>query len=120
MPIRILIADDHTLVRSALAATLGTEPGLDIVAEAADGEDAVEQALLVQPDVVLMDVTMPRLNGVEATRRLVACCPETKVIGLSMHGEDMMADRMRRAGAVAYLSKDAPLEDVIAAIRAAQ
>lgn len=117
MPIRILLVDDHTLVRTLLAKALSAEADLSVVGEAIDGHHAVELAGYLQPDVVLMDVGMPRLNGVEATRVLQEKHPAIKVIGLSTYDADMMARPMLEAGAVAYLRKDVPLEKLLAAIR---
>lgn len=117
MQIQILIADDHTLVRTSLAKVLAMEPDLSVVGEAIDGYHAIELVAYLQPDVVLMDVGMPRLNGVEATRRLRQSHPEIKVIGLSTYDGHVMAPPMLEAGAVAYIQKDAPMEKLIAAIR---
>ena len=117
-PIRILLADDHAMLRTALANTLAMEPDLEIVGEACDGEEAVELAVELLPDVVVMDISMPRLNGIQATQQMVASCPAVKVIGLSMHNGEVMAPVLREAGAVDYVRKDAPLEELLEAIRA--
>jgi PAS domain S-box-containing protein len=117
--IRLLVVDDHTVVRKGLVELLRKEPGLSVVGEAADGREAVENAHRLLPDVVLMDVTMPVMDGVEATRRISAELPAVRVIGLSMHTGDDMAAWMRAAGAVNYLIKDGPVEDLVAAIRSA-
>jgi len=114
--IRVLVADDHTVVRKGLVELLKKEPRLAIVGEAADGRQAVEQARQLRPDVVLMDVTMPIMSGVEATRVLSTEMPAVRVIGLSMHAEDDMAAQMRAAGAVRYLVKDGPMEELVKAI----
>ena len=114
--VRVLVADDHTVVRKGLVEILRKEPGIDVVGEAQDGQQAVEQARLLKPDVVLMDVTMPLMSGIEATRILSSEMPEVRVIGLSMHAQDDMAAQMRGAGAVRYLVKDGPAEDLIKAI----
>ena len=116
--IRILIADDHSAFRSALATGLQFEPDFEIVSEAADGQAAVEQVAHFRPDVVLMDIWMPRLDGIEATRQIAASYPGTKVIGLSVERCDQAAPEMQQAGARGYLSKDARLHQVITAIRA--
>lgn len=118
-PIRILIADDHTLIRTSLAKVLAMEPDLCVVGQAIDGHHAVELAEYLQPDVVLMDIGMPRLNGVEATRRLCQAHPNIRVLALSTYNADVMAEPILDAGAVAYIQKDAPLEKLLAAIRAA-
>jgi signal transduction histidine kinase/CheY-like chemotaxis protein len=117
--IRVLIADDHAVVRDGLARVLNQEPDIEIVGEAADGQAAVEQARALSPDVILMDLSMPRLNGVEATRRIHEEYPEIRIIGLSMFEEAERAQAMRNAGAVHYLSKSAPTVDLTAAIRSA-
>ncbi len=116
--IRVLLVDDHRIVRSGIAEMLSKEPDLAVVGEAADGLEAIDAARRLRPQVILMDATMPRLNGVEATRAIVAEMPAVRVIGLSMHDGDDMGQRMRAAGAVAYFVKDGPIEAVIAAIRA--
>jgi len=118
-PVRILLADDHVLVRQGLATLLAGAPDLQVVGEAADGEQAVEATRRLAPDVVLMDVSMPRLNGVDATRRIRAEWPAVRVIGLSVDETPLQAEAMRQAGATAYLGKDAPAEILLAAIRKA-
>ncbi len=115
--IRVLLADDHEVVRTGLARLLQAEPDIEIAGQAADGQEAVETALQIQPDVILMDVSMPRLSGVEATRRIVRQLPGTRIIGLSMHEQDDVAASMKAAGADVYLTKTAPPETLIAAIR---
>lgn len=116
--IRVLLVDDHKILRDGIAGLLQFEPDMDVVGEAADGRQAVALAETQRPDVVIMDVNMPELNGVEATRILREKLPEVKVIGLSMHMERDTAALMRKAGAVAYLTKGGPFEDLLAAIRA--
>lgn len=111
--IRVLIADDHAVVRDGLSQVLLSDPSVEVVGAASDGEEAIELTNELHPDVVLMDVSMPRVSGIDATRRLHH---STSIIGLSMHSETDMAARMREAGAVDYLVKTAPPEEVIAAI----
>lgn len=115
--IRVLLADDHPIVRGGLAALLRDYPDIDVIAEAADGQTAVELARQLWPDVVIMDVSMPRMNGIDATRLIVSELPGVRVIGLSMHGQEQIAASMRRAGAVAHLHKGGPPDVLIAAIR---
>jgi PAS domain S-box-containing protein len=117
--IRVLLADDHQLLREGLATLLRDQPGIEVVGEASDGREAVDMALQTHPDVVLMDVTMPGLNGIEATRSIKAALPNASVIGLSMHEADEMAGPMRNAGAAAYLAKTGSADALIEAIRAA-
>ena len=119
-PIRVLVVDDHASVREALNATLEFEPDIDIVGEASDGREAVQLAQQIQPDVILMDTRMPVMDGLEATRRIVACCPNVRVIGLSMYPADLMVQTMLRAGAAGYIEKSVSLELLVAAIRGAQ
>ncbi len=114
---RVLLADDHRVLREGLARLFREQPDLELVAEAADGRQAVELALRTEPDVVVMDVSMPVLSGIEATRRLVAALPGVRVIALSMHEKEDMAGDMFEAGAVAYLPKGGSAEPLIAAIR---
>ena len=117
--IRILLVDDHAVVRQAMARLLGAESDLEVVGEAADGKIGVDLTKQLQPDIVLMDINMPVLNGMEATQQIRAECPGVQVIGLSMFGAAEQADAMRNAGAVAYVSKAAPAEELLAVIRSA-
>jgi len=115
--IRVLLADDHTILRKGLMGVLNQETDIEVVAEAADGVMAVDLSKQFNPDVVLMDVTMPKLDGIEATRRITAAQPGVGVIGFSAHKEEDMAQALYKAGAIGYLSKDEPAEYLIAAIR---
>ncbi|RPI23458.1 MAG: PAS domain S-box protein [Acidobacteria bacterium] len=115
--IRILLADDHAVVRQGLARLLSAEPDIQIVGEAADGRLAVQLAGKLRPDIVLMDVSMPGLDGLEATRMIRQEWPEVKVLGLSMFDEKERAEAMRAVGASAYLTKSGPAEELVAAIR---
>jgi PAS domain S-box-containing protein len=115
--IRVLLADDHELVRGALARLLDAQADLQVIGEAADGESAVELADLLTPDVVLMDVTMAGLGGIEATRRIAQGHPETRIIGLSMHESADVAAAMRSAGACEYLRKSSPTHVLLQTIR---
>ncbi len=115
--IGVLIADDHRIFREGLTGVLESCPDIRVVGEAEDGDQAVRLARQLEPDVVIMDISMPRMNGIEATRRLVSEQPQVKVIGLSMHEEDDVARAMKDAGAVTYLTKDGPSENLLQAIR---
>lgn len=117
MHTEILLADDHRLTREALRLMLDRQPGFRVVAEADDGREAVELAMEHDPDIVLMDVTMPRLNGVEATRQIKARKPQIKVIMVSMHLERPFVSETLAAGASGYLLKDSPSEELINAIK---
>lgn len=116
-PIRILLADDHTVVRMGLAAVLSLEPGLVIVAEAEDGNEALEQYRLTRPDVVLLDLRMPEMDGLSALKRLCKEFPEARVLVLTTSElvEDMRCTR--DAGAFGYLRKNIPRADLVHAIR---
>jgi signal transduction histidine kinase/ActR/RegA family two-component response regulator len=116
--ISILLVDDHRIVREGLSMLLGFENDMEVVAEAEDGVEALEMARRHRPDVVIMDVNLPRMDGIEATRILTRELPGTQVIGLSMHIDAQAANAMRTAGAVAYLTKGGPSEGLIAAVRA--
>lgn len=113
----MLLADDHPVVRAGLRALLGTLPGLEVVGEAADGAAAVREAQLLQPDVVLMDVRMPVLDGVEATRQISARVPGTAVLVLTMYEDDATVFTAMQAGARGYLLKDVGQDELAAAIR---
>jgi len=115
--VRVLLADDHRIVREGLARLLGESADIQIVGEAEDGQEAVNLARQLRPDVVIMDISMPRMNGIDATRIITAERPECRVIGLSMHQKSDMEKAMREAGAVAYLPKDGPAEALIDQIR---
>jgi len=115
---RILLADDHAVVRQGFKMLLGAQPDMEIVGEASNGREAVESAETLRPDIVVMDVAMPELNGIEATRRLAASAPHTRVIALSMHKDSVYVREILRAGARGYLLKDSGAEDLVSAIRA--
>lgn len=117
-PIRILLADDHTVIRRGLRALLERQDGFNVVAEAGDGREAVETAAAMSPDVAVIDIGMPNLNGIEAAGRITEKRPETAVVILSMHVDESYVLRALKAGARGYLLKDAPEEDLINAIRA--
>lgn len=118
MSTRILIADDHKIVRDGLKSLLGTLHGLTVVGEAEDGHQALRLARELKPDLVIMDVTMTGLNGVEATRQLTALHPGIKVIALSMHGDARYVVGMLKAGASAYLLKDCAFDELAQAVEA--
>ena len=117
MSIKILLADDHRLFREGLRALLEKEQDMEVVAEASDGRQAVELAGELAPAVVVMDISMPDLNGIEATRQLASRVPATKVIALSMHSDRRFIGGMLKAGASGYLLKDCANEEFIRAIR---
>jgi two-component system response regulator NreC len=117
--IRILLADDHAVVRDGLRALLERQLDMVVVAESGDGRESVQLAETHLPDVVLMDVAMPVMNGIEAARRIIAALPRTGVVMLSMHQDESYVLRALKAGAKGYLLKDSPREDVLAAVRAA-
>ena len=118
MSIRILLADDHTVMRSGLRLLLERQPNFQVVGEAADGRQAVELAASEKPDVVVMDIAMPHLNGVEAARQIANRSPHTAIAILSMHSDESYVIRSLKAGARAYLLKDSAEADLIAAINA--
>jgi two-component system, NarL family, response regulator DegU len=115
--IRVLLAEDQTLMRQGLKTILDLEDGFEVVGEAGDGHEAVEQALALRPDVVLMDVQMPRMNGVEATNLLTTALPSARVIILTTFDYDEYVFDGIKAGARGYLLKDTPANDLLAAIR---
>lgn len=115
--IKVLLVDDHKLVRSGIRRILDESEDLEVVAEAQSGEDALRLAGELQPDVVLMDVSMPGIGGLEATRKLVRFHPEARIIALSVHKEDPYPGRLLEAGAMGYVTKDCAAEEIIKAIR---
>lgn len=115
--IRLLIADDHTVLRECLVAMLRASGDCVVVGEAGDGISAVEQALALQPDIAVIDISMPRLSGIDVVRRLTEELPRTKVLVLTMHEEDEYAVQMVRAGASGYLVKNTATNELLDAIR---
>jgi DNA-binding NarL/FixJ family response regulator len=118
LSLQILLADDHQILRAGLRALLEKEEGMEVVGEANDGRTAVRLAAKLKPAVVLIDITMPDLNGIEATRQILAAVPTAKVIALTMHSDKRYVGEMLKAGAVGYLLKDLAFEEVTRAIRA--
>lgn len=116
--IRILLADDHAMVRKGFRMILEAQADMKIVGEAGNGREALEQAEQLHPDVIVMDVAMPELNGIEATRRLAATSPRSRVLALSMHKDSVYVREMLRAGARGYLLKDSIDSDLVSAVRA--
>jgi two-component system response regulator NreC len=116
--LRILIADDHTLVRAGLRKILEAQPGWEVIAEAGDGREAVQQALQLKPDVVILDLAMPRLNGVEAVQQIERRAGGTRVLVLTMYADEAYVTRAVRAGASGYLLKDSADTDLIRAVTA--
>ncbi len=117
MSIRIVLADDHKIVREGLFTLIGNQIGMEVIAEAEDGRTAVQLASDLVPDVVIMDVAMPGLNGMEATRQIVSKTRGSKVIALSMHSDRRFVVKMLQAGAHGYLLKDCAFEELTIAIR---
>jgi len=118
MPIRVLLADDHPVVRRGMVALLSSLDGVEVVGEADNGEDAVRETQVLRPDVVVMDVQMPRLDGVAATRRLTAAVPDVAVLVLTMFEDDDTVFAAMQAGARGYLLKGADQADILAALHA--
>jgi DNA-binding NarL/FixJ family response regulator len=116
--IRVLLADDHKLIRAGLRLVVDQQPDLSVVGEADDGRQAVELAKLLKPDVVVMDIGMPNLNGIEAARQIRGIDPDAAVVMLSMHSDEGYVLRALGAGARAYLLKDSATTDLVQAIRA--
>jgi two-component system, NarL family, response regulator NreC len=116
--IRLMLVDDHEVVRVGLKTFLQTQEDFDVVAEAGDGEEAVNRAMATHPDVILMDITMPGVDGLEATRRLRILCPKSLVLALTVHDDKQYFMQMLAAGASGYITKQAAGDDLIAAIHA--
>lgn len=117
MTIKVFIADDHQIVRQGLRTLLEREPDLEVVAEAENGRSTVRLARETQPEVIIMDVAMPDLNGIEATRQIISEMPKVKVIALSMYADRRFVANMLKAGASGYLLKDCASEELVRAIR---
>jgi two-component system response regulator NreC len=115
--IRIILADDHKIVRQGLRILLEAEPDMEVIAEADNGRKVLKQAQELVPDVIIMDLSMPELNGIEATRQILSGAPEVKVVALSMHSDSLFVLNMIKAGASGYLLKDCALEELVKAIR---
>jgi DNA-binding NarL/FixJ family response regulator len=117
MSIKIILADDHAVLRHGLSKCFQNEKDMEVIAQAKDGRSTVELVKELSPDVVIMDIGMPDLNGIEATRQIVQDYPKVKVIGLSMHSSKNFIIEMFRAGAVGYLLKDCEFDELLKAIR---
>lgn len=115
---RVLLADDHAVVRQGFRFILEAQADMEVVGEAANGREAVDRAEQLKPDVVVMDVSMPELNGIEATRRIGEAAPRTRVLALSMHKDSVYVREILKAGARGYLLKDAYDNDLVSAVRA--
>lgn len=116
-PIRVLLADDHVMLRQGTTALLRREPDIEVVGEADDGEQAVKLAMQLRPDIVVMDVRMPVLSGIEATRQIRENMPEIQVLVLTAHDDDQYIFSLLKVGASGYLLKTAPVKDLVNAIR---
>jgi DNA-binding NarL/FixJ family response regulator len=117
-PVSLLIADDHEIVRKGLRLVLETQHGWTVAAEASDGKDAVEKAKQVKPNVAIMDITMPSMNGLEAARQIIKYLPETRVLILSIHDSDALIQRVLETGARGYLLKSDATRDLVSAVEA--
>ena len=117
MSIRVILADDHAIVRHGLSKLLQQEEDMEVIAQAEDGHSTVELTKELSPDMVIMDIGMPDLNGIEATRQIIRDFPQVKVIGLSMHSGQKFVSEMLKAGASGYLLKDCALEELTTAIK---
>jgi len=117
MTIQVLIADDHAMMRDGVRLLLETQPGIDVIGTASDGLEAIDRAAELTPDVIVMDIGMPRMNGIDATVEILALHPQCKVIILSMHGTAEHAYRALRAGATGYVVKEAAGQELIRAVQ---
>jgi NarL family two-component system response regulator LiaR len=115
--IRVFLADDHTVLREATAELVNNQPDMQVVGQAGTGEQTITLVETLQPDVVVMDIAMPYMNGLEATRRVVAECPETRILVLSAHQDEEHVMALLEAGAISYLPKTASLNELLDAIR---
>jgi DNA-binding NarL/FixJ family response regulator len=117
MTIRVLLTDDHQRMRDGLRALIDRQPGMAEVAEALNGQSTVELACRLKPDVIIMDINMPDVNGIDATSRIMTDCPAARVIGLSMYADSQFVTGMLKAGASGYMLKDCAFEELARAIR---
>lgn len=117
MTVRVMLADDHKIVRESFRALLEAEPSFRVVADVGDGQECVRTALELKPDVIVMDITMPNLDGPSATRRILSQIPNTRIIALSMHTHHQFVSLMINAGATGYVLKSSPAKELISAIR---
>ncbi|MDP2863359.1 MAG: response regulator transcription factor [Desulfobacterales bacterium] len=115
-PIKVLIAEDHTIVRQGLARLLSDQPGLEVIGQAVNGRDAVEMAEKLNPDIIIMDIAMPKMNGIEASKRIRKLLPKTKILILSMYSHEHYIHELLEAGVSGYLLKDSSGRDIIKAI----
>jgi len=118
MATRLLLCDDHRIFREGLKTLLEKKPGYEVIAEAADGPAAVASAQSLAPDIVIMDISLPNLNGIEATRKILAARPDAKVIVLSMHSDRRFVKEALKAGALGYLLKDSAFDELCTAVSA--
>ena len=119
MNIKVMIVDDHKMFRDGLRGLINAEPGMEVVGEAVDGREAIEKARKLSPDVVIMDISMPGMNGIESMRHLIKDRPQVKVIMLSMYASGPLVQSVLAAGATEYVMKGADFSDLSAAIRRA-
>jgi two-component system response regulator NreC len=117
MSTRVLLADDHKITRQGLRSLLEKQPDIEVVAEAENGREAVRLAAEVAPDIIIMDLTMPDLNGVEATKKILSQSPDIKIIALSMHSDALFVTEMLKSGAAGYLLKDCAFDELARAIK---
>jgi two-component system response regulator NreC len=120
MKIHILLADDHTILRAGLKMMLNAQPDMEVIGEAQDGRQAISEGIRLQPDIILMDITMPDMNGIEATRQVKKMLPEVKVLVLTMHENDEYVFQALRAGASGYMLKEAADTELITALHVIQ
>jgi DNA-binding NarL/FixJ family response regulator len=116
--IRVLLADDHAILRSGIRALLEDEPDIEVVGEAEDGHAVIRMVAELEPDVILIDIAMPRLNGLEATRRIMQANPQAKILILTMHENEEYVRQVFASGAMGYILKDAAVRELLGAIRA--
>jgi NarL family two-component system response regulator LiaR len=116
--IKIIVADDHTVLREGTRRILEEEPDMEVIAEAYDGEEAVRLATQLKPDIVLMDIAMPKLDGIDATKQIKHACPDVNVLILSAHDDDQFVFKLLQAGAAGYLLKTVHTQELISGVRA--